>query len=199
MVGNLNGCSALTSIAIPEGVKTIQGWSFSDCSSLAEVTISDSVTTIEASVFRGCSRLNTVICLAKEVPTLDENVFYHTPNSKKLKVDCDLVETYQSSDWALYFTNIYCDESALQDVSSTEFSIFPNPVEKAATIVVNLQDIQDKTDLMLTDTQGRIIINEHLLDAAQQYKKNTSNLSVGVYYLIIRTQNRNITEKLIVK
>ena len=51
------GCSSLTSVVIPNGVKKIEECTFQGCSSLASIGIPNSVTGIGNSAFCGCSSL----------------------------------------------------------------------------------------------------------------------------------------------
>jgi len=53
-------CTALTSVTIPNSVKTIRVQAFSQCSSLKSVTLPDSVNTIEYGVFWNCRSLTSV-------------------------------------------------------------------------------------------------------------------------------------------
>ena len=65
------GCSALTSIEIPEGVTSI-GWdAFSGCSSLTSTNIPASVTSIGSSAFSGCSSLTSIT-------VAEGNTVYHS-------------------------------------------------------------------------------------------------------------------------
>ena len=54
------GCSSLTSIAIPNSVTSIEEGAFKDCSSLTSVTIPNGVTEIEWYAFDGCSSLTSI-------------------------------------------------------------------------------------------------------------------------------------------
>ena len=54
-------CSGLTSVTIPDGVKSIGGSAFYNCSSLTSVTIPKSVTYISTYAFSNCKGLNKVI------------------------------------------------------------------------------------------------------------------------------------------
>ena len=49
-----HGRNDLTSVTIPDGVKSIGGYAFEGCSSLTSVTIGDSVTSIGSYAFRNC-------------------------------------------------------------------------------------------------------------------------------------------------
>ncbi|MGN0613929.1 MAG: leucine-rich repeat protein [Porcipelethomonas sp.] len=54
------GCSALTSITIPDSVTSIGECAFQDCSSLTSITIPDCITSIENYVFSGCTSLESI-------------------------------------------------------------------------------------------------------------------------------------------
>ena len=58
--GAFHGCSSLTSIIIPNSVKSIGGSAFYGCSSLTSITIPNSVTSIGNHAFHGCSSLTSV-------------------------------------------------------------------------------------------------------------------------------------------
>ena len=68
------GCSALTTIVIPENVKNIGHSAFSSCSSLTSGIISESVTSIGSRAFFGCSSL-TSIFIPKSVIKIAEAAF----------------------------------------------------------------------------------------------------------------------------
>ena len=54
------GCTRLTSVTIPDSVKSIGRYAFSGCTSLTSVTIPDSVTSIADYAFSGCTGLTSV-------------------------------------------------------------------------------------------------------------------------------------------
>jgi hypothetical protein len=58
--GAFQGCSALTSITIPNSVTSIGAAAFNGCTALTSVTISNSVTSIPAAAFYQCSALKSV-------------------------------------------------------------------------------------------------------------------------------------------
>lgn len=61
-----SGCSGLTSVTIPNSVKTIGYDAFSGCRGLTSVTIGNSVTSIGNWAFDGCENLATVVSLIEK-------------------------------------------------------------------------------------------------------------------------------------
>jgi len=55
-----SGCSALTSVAIPDSVTSIGSSTFSNCSGLTSITIPLGVTSIASSAFSGCSAIKDI-------------------------------------------------------------------------------------------------------------------------------------------
>ena len=64
-----------TSYSIPDGVKSISEFAFSDCTSLESITIPDSVTSIGESAFNSCSSLES-ITIPYGVTSIGNYVFY---------------------------------------------------------------------------------------------------------------------------
>jgi len=56
-----SGCSSLTTITIPDSVTSIGERAFSGCTGLTSITIPDSVTTIGYRAFEGCTGLSSVM------------------------------------------------------------------------------------------------------------------------------------------
>ena len=55
-----NGCTDLTSVTIPESVKSIGSYAFNGCSSLTSVMITESVKSIGSYAFNGCKNLTSI-------------------------------------------------------------------------------------------------------------------------------------------
>jgi len=58
--GLFNGCTALTSVTLPEGLTTIEESAFEDCTALASITIPANVTEIDSVAFYYCTNLASV-------------------------------------------------------------------------------------------------------------------------------------------
>ena len=69
-----SGCSSLTSITIPEGVTEIGNYAFRGCSSLTSITIPEGVTEIGWDAFKDCSSL-TSITIPEGVKEIGESAF----------------------------------------------------------------------------------------------------------------------------
>ena len=70
----LSGCSSLTSVAIPDSVKSIGNYAFSGCGSLPNIAIPGSVESIGEYAFEDCTSL-TSITLPDSVTSINLNAF----------------------------------------------------------------------------------------------------------------------------
>lgn len=74
----------ITSITIPNGVKTIPSYAFRYCTSLTNITIPDSVISIGWGAFRDCSGLISVT-IPKSVGTISRYAFYNCSKLRNIK------------------------------------------------------------------------------------------------------------------
>jgi hypothetical protein len=65
----------LASITIPEGVKSIEKFTFYGCSKLASITIPKSVTYIGSGAFSNCENLDVVIENSEENVEIESDAF----------------------------------------------------------------------------------------------------------------------------
>ncbi len=104
------------------------------------------------------------------------------------------------SEWVNTTFTTLNDESGLNDAQQTiAITVYPNPMEINGNATINIQGLNGNAKLMVMDANGRVVINEDLNAGMETYEIKTSNLSSGVYYVAIKTQNGIATEKLIVK
>jgi len=75
----------LTSITIPENVKSISDYAFYDCKSLTSVIIPDSVTSINTHAFFCCESLES-ITIPNHVTKIDDYAFYFCKSLKSVTI-----------------------------------------------------------------------------------------------------------------
>jgi hypothetical protein len=98
-----DGCSSLTQINIHNGVTTIGDGAFYGCSSLTQINIPDGVTTIGGRAFEGCASLTTVTIPAS-VTDMYFNVFTYCESLTSINVEAGN-ENYSSLNGVLYNKN----------------------------------------------------------------------------------------------
>ena len=81
-----SGCSGLTELTLPNGVRSIGDYAFSGCSGLTELTLPDSVASIGDGAFICCSDLSKITSLAEIPPVCGSGVF-----DRVNKTNCELI------------------------------------------------------------------------------------------------------------
>ncbi len=89
---------------IPSDVRIIGEYAFHN-SSLISITIPNSVTSIDSYAFYSCSSINELIVEATNPPSLANYAFVNVPKSIQVKVPCNSISTYQTTEGWKYFTN----------------------------------------------------------------------------------------------
>ena len=74
---SFDGCSALTSLVVPESVTAIERYAFYDCENLLNVKIPEGLTEIGKSAFSGCKSL-AAVSIPKSVTKIGFEAFYNT-------------------------------------------------------------------------------------------------------------------------
>ena len=105
--------ASLTSVTIPNSVKTIGDFAFFNCSSLTPITIPDSVISIGEGAFNRCSSL-TIVTIPNSVKTIGDFAFDECSSLETLIIG-NSVETI--------------GESAFEECSSLETVVIGNSVE----------------------------------------------------------------------
>lgn len=102
--GAFVGCTDVTGINIPYGVREIGESAFSGCSRLTSITIPDSVTTIESFAFSGCTSL-TSITIPQSVIKIEDYAFASCSGISEIIVDKNN-SRYVTANGALYNKNM---------------------------------------------------------------------------------------------
>ena len=94
-----NGCTALTSVTLPDNLATIGEQSFYGCSGLTEIVIPETVTTISSSAFSYCTGLTLVTNENPTPQSISSNVFTGvTLANVELDVPYASLSAYKSAD-----------------------------------------------------------------------------------------------------
>ena len=103
------GCTALTSINIPNSVKTIGVRAFSTCTALTSINIPNSVTTIEKGAFSYCYKLKQ-IDIPNSVTTLSKDLLSDCRALESIRIHKDVVKIEEAAfDGCSNLTNISCE------------------------------------------------------------------------------------------
>lgn len=180
----------LTSVLIPNYVTSIGNEAFADCTSLTTVLIPNSVASIGDEAFSGCTALASITCNI-EVPLLiNSNVFTDVDKSAcSLDVPVANIAAYLVADvWKDFFTTLGTD--SFNTNNSAVF--YPNPFSNSLYVDLNKSD---KTELQVLDVNGKVVIAETLNEESNEL--DTSNLSSGMYFIKVSSENGNTVKKVI--
>ena len=101
------GCTSLSSIILPNSLEKIGKCSFDGCSNLETIKIGSGVTSVEWNAFANCEKLSDVYCYAKSVPNTNASVFSDSYiEYANLHVPSSSIEQYKSSSPWKSFGNI---------------------------------------------------------------------------------------------
>lgn len=172
--GEAFGGSGLTSIVIPDNVKTIQTWAFAWCSNLASVTIPNSVTSIGSGAFKLCTNLTSVTVDIATPLSINNTTFSNSANAT-LYVPSGSETAYSSADYWKDFKEIqaipsyesvtitsagmatYCSANDLDftDISGIKAYIASgfNPTT-GVVFIMHVNEVPANTGIMLKGTPG---------------------------------------------
>ena len=146
--GAFYGCSGLTSITIPESVTSIDVMAFSDCSGLTSINIPDGVTWIGMNTFSGCSGL-TSITIPESVTSIGYSAFKDCSGLTSITIPESVTRIEERA-----FEN--CSDLTKVEFSSIESlckisfkDYYSNPLINAHHLYINGQEI---TDLVIPES-----------------------------------------------
>ena len=142
--------SNLSSVYLPEGVKTIGNFAFKNSTSLQSVSIPNTLKYIGLNAFEGCTSLNTIYSSAMVPPILLYNDFDVSggTGSKANKnetfssypvcyIPCGTKAAYEASDWAQYVSEFI--EDCEVDNPSTDLENVPSTLINKNKVLHNGQ------------------------------------------------------------
>ena len=81
-------------------------------------------------------------------------------------------------------------------IAESRLNIYPNPVS-STLIIENKNDLQTQCNLVLTNIQGQKIISKEI-EFTNEYKLDVSLIEEGVYFLLLKNDSFQITEKIVI-
>jgi len=84
----------------------------------------------------------------------------------------------------------------LEEMQSSDFSIFPNPANQQI-LISELKNIQAASTVKILDMQGRILQNDRLNTSSGNHQINIADLSPGIYFVKIENASQSIVKKFI--
>ena len=85
---------------------------------------------------------------------------------------------------------------AVTDLSTTDFTIYPNPAKNMLNVRMSLQD---EAEVNVHDLLGNLIINKQIDGSRQIFSLNTNDLIPGIYFISVSDQNGHFTTQKFVK
>ena len=129
------GCTALTSLTIPNSVTSIGNSAFKGCGGLTSVTIGNSVTLIDSNAFSNCIALNG-ITIPSSVTSIGSSVFDNCSAPYIYFKSSTPTSSFDSDNWD---NIIYVNEESLEAYRTQWTSvcdrIFPYPQRTGAEII----------------------------------------------------------------
>ena len=170
----------MTSVTIPNSVKSIGNYAFFYCSGLTSVTIGNSVTSIGGSAFSGCSGL-TSVTIGNSVESIGQEAFYGCSGLRSVTIGSG-VKTIGSESFAncAELLDVYC---YAEKVPSTESDAFSGSYPEYATLHVPDGSIENYKSTKPWKSFGNIVVLTEEETGIDEVKSENSNVKTAVYDL----------------
>lgn len=127
---------------------------------------------------------------------LNKQIFYHgychgVPDS--IISEKEVIDTYVKEEFTYYRKNDCADFS----VASLDIDVFPNPADRFININSSILE-SDDTYLSVFSTDGKLLLQKHILRTFTGYQLDLSNLDNGVYILNLHNKNYAVQEKIVI-
>ena len=152
--GAFRYCSGLTSVTIPNSVTSIGNYAFESCSGLTSVTIGNSVTSIGWGAFSNCSGL-TSVTIPNSVKSIGGYAFYRCSGLTSVTIP-NSVKSIGSGAFSYCpeLLDVYC---YAENVPSTESNAFDGSNPKNATLHVPAASVGSYKATAPWSSFGRIV------------------------------------------
>jgi len=120
--GAFRNCTGLTTVSFADGsqLDTIGEIAFEGCSSLSTIALPASLKVIKEYAFYGCSNLTSITSNAQVPPTMGTDVWAEVPTTAVVTVPCGTLSVYRNdTDWGNEFSDIREDVPYSITVTST--------------------------------------------------------------------------------
>ena len=145
--GAFYGCKGITSVTIPNSVKTIVSYAFMGCDGITSITIPASVTSIGYVAFKGCSKLSSLI-IGKSVISIGDVAFAGCNGLTSIVVESDNT-VYDSRDNCNAIIKTKENEMILGCINTT----IPNSV---TSLVGAFHDVYNLTSITIPNSVRHI-------------------------------------------
>ena len=206
------GCSSLTSITIPDSVKSIEGYAFSWCTSLPSIDIPNGVTSIGGQAFQCCTSL-TSVTIPNSVTSIGIYAFEECGKLKTVisKITTPFViEANTFSDETYSQATLYVPNGTIDKYKATDsWKRFKYIAEEGTTTGIDEVMAQAGDDAVTVKTEGgqltvagvadNTVVSVYALDGARigsAISKNgiaVVNTNVANSTVIVRVGNKSKT------
>lgn len=140
-------CTTLTQVSIPNSVTKIGKWAFCQCNSLTQINIPSSVTSIGEWAFSFCNSLTQMTVLATVPPTINYSTFEYVSRTIPVYVPATALADYQT---AMYWKEFYLQALPTTNLQTT---VIPKSISLQGGQLHNPQGLY----VSLYDMQGRLV------------------------------------------
>ncbi len=179
------GDSPTGTLTIIEGTKAICDIAFGNCD-LTTIIIPNSLRSIGEYTFTscsGCNSIDTIYSFAENPPSIKSNTFSGVSLSIPIFVPCGKVSTYSNAEYWRIFTHIQenTDCAGVEENGIANMEVYPNPVGN----ILNISSSETISEIEIVNTLGQVV--KRIEVNADNAVCDVENLKAGVYVVRIRT------------
>lgn len=175
--GVFYNCTALETVALPDGLDIISEALFCNCSSLREVCIPKGVMVMETRCFWGCDNLHKIISFPQVPPMVENDVF--SGNDMTIYTHYSCLDLYRLADrWSAFSTFL-----PISELNVNEMSVYPFG-DRQFDIILETSQLGipsfDKIDFTLKLPVGFALVNNSESDVVWGIPDDNPNEGLNV-------------------